>query len=160
IGMLVLLLAMGWVVRPWQANRECRVSDEWLASDPRQALSHVEKAIQLDPGQEMGWAKLGGAAQAAAAKAADPEKRRRLLLKPDEAIRPRLTLPPVNAYHHDNYGRLLVQMVRAELAKPEQTFAAFDRALALDPQNANFYLDAATAAVQLSDHGRARCYAE
>src|SRR5262249_2516755 len=42
----------------------------------------------------------------------------------------------------------------------DEVYAAFDRALALDPNNANFALDAATAAVQLGDLGRARDFAE
>jgi tetratricopeptide (TPR) repeat protein len=51
-------------------------------------------------------------------------------------------------------------MARERLARPEEAFQAFDRALALDPNNAYFLTDAANAAIVLGDLRQAKRYAE
>jgi len=73
---------------------------------------------------------------------------------------------PANAYNTRNLGRLLGDMARAatDTARvhdlTQRAFAAFDRALALDRNNAYFYQDATTAALELGDLERARLYAQ
>ncbi|HET7342858.1 MAG TPA: tetratricopeptide repeat protein, partial [Methylomirabilota bacterium] len=68
-------------------------------------------------------------------------------------------LVPANSYNYANLGRVLADQVREGVATPAETFTAFEHALALDPNNAYFYADAANAALLLGDLERARQYA-
>jgi O-antigen ligase/tetratricopeptide (TPR) repeat protein len=146
------------VLGPLQANVMCCHGERLLARWPREAVSLLARAAVMDPTKELHWTKLGAGAQAALEAALDGE-RGELWRMARGALRQAAQLSPLNAYHHDNLGLLLGRMARERLADVRDAYAAFDRALALDPGNVNFYADAANAALAVRDLARARSYA-
>jgi tetratricopeptide (TPR) repeat protein len=62
---------------------------------------------------------------------------------------------PINAYGHANVGRITAELAREKQALPHEAFAAFERALALDPNNAYICADATRAALALGEVKRA-----
>jgi tetratricopeptide (TPR) repeat protein len=87
------------------------------------------------------------------------KEREGLLHRAHAAFARALELVPCNSYNHANLGRIRTEMVREKLANPDDAFAAWDRALALDRNNAGFYAEAANNALALGDLERAERYA-
>jgi Tfp pilus assembly protein PilF len=146
------------VLGPLHANVLCCRGERLLARWPREGVSLLARAALTDPTKELHWTKLGAGAQTALEAALDGE-RGELLRMARGALRQAVSLSPLNAYHHDNLGLLLGRMSRERLADVRDAYAEFDRALALDPGNVNFYADAANAALAVRDLARARAYA-
>jgi O-antigen ligase/tetratricopeptide (TPR) repeat protein len=158
VGAAVVLLAVV-VLRPlaaaWAAHEGVRLT----TTAPVAAVERLRHATRLDPVNELYWVKLGAAAHAQARAAADAASRRRALDRARAAYERSIRLVPANSYNHANLGRVLGDLAREGGAPPAEAYAAFDRALAMDPNNAYFYADAANAALALSDAQRARDYA-
>jgi tetratricopeptide (TPR) repeat protein len=144
---------------PLQANVLCCTGERLLSDRPREAVQALACAVLLDPTKELHWTKLAAVAEAAAARVALSEVRRELFSMARTSLERAGRLSPRNAYHHANLGKVLGKMARAGLARPDEAYAAFDQALALDPQNVTFYADAAFAALGLEDVAKARDYA-
>jgi Flp pilus assembly protein TadD len=147
------------VVRPFAANLCCAAGDREADSDPRAALGPLERAVALDPGQDLYWAKLGGVAETAAGATPDPAACRALLTRARQAFERAVALVPVSPQNHADLGRALASLAPQHAAVPAEAFAQFDTALAADPANAYFYMDAGGAALDLGVVGRARDYA-
>lgn len=159
-------LQFTWVVQPLRASIACAASDRVLHVDAHGAVKCMEDAVTIQPFTDIYWVKLGTAAQLAARAAietkASPssvESRRTYLLCAHEAFEAAVRLVPVNAYNHANLGRALGELAREGTIPPHAAFAAFDRALQLDPNNACFYVDAGNLALALGDTERATRYA-
>jgi O-antigen ligase/tetratricopeptide (TPR) repeat protein len=169
IGALVLMHY--GVERPYRANVECREGSQLLpqltSMGPHyareyaaRAVAHEERAVLLDRTKELYWVKLGTAAQIAAKLAPDVAERRRRLLLSKRAFEESIALIPANSYNHANLGRLLGDLAKEGLARPQDAYDAFDDALSTDANNAYFYVDAADTALALGDRGNARRYAQ
>jgi len=130
-----------------------------LLPAPSAALEPLRRAVWLDPFVELYWVKLGAAAHAQARRELDAEARQRALGEARTAYERARRLAPANSYDHANVARVTADLAAEGLAPPAEAFADFDRAIALDPNNAYFYIDAAGAATSLGDAGHARDYA-
>jgi O-antigen ligase/tetratricopeptide (TPR) repeat protein len=178
-----LLLAWLGVYRPMEANWECRNGMEatadaahwasfdpgWLAArglDPEkpkkfweEGIAAYKRAAEIDGTKELYWVRLGTGLHEASRYAADADLRRRWLLEGRRAVEESIRLIPANSYNHANLARLLADLAREGLARTDEVYAAWDRAIALDRNNAYFYCDAASAALALGDLARAKQYA-
>lgn len=153
-----LVLSVQGVLRPMQANRACHDGDRWIEADPERSLQSYQRAVTLDPGTELYWAKLGTAAYTYARRVSFSEERRRLYTQAQDAFEQSIRLVPLNGNNHINLGRTLAEMTYQGLAHPPSVFEEFDQGLARDPNNALFYVEAAHAAVLFWDEGRAQRY--
>jgi tetratricopeptide (TPR) repeat protein len=147
------------VFQPLQANRACCAGERLLATEPRRAVASLERAVALDPGNELYWVKLGTLAELNVGATPDSAERRRFLGLAQTAFERACRLVPADAAHHARLGRILGQRAHDGLASPAQAFAELDAALAQDPANAYFYADAGQTALLLGDGGRVRAYA-
>jgi tetratricopeptide (TPR) repeat protein len=157
VGAAVLLL--GIVGRPLEANLTGRQGERLLRTAPRRAAQLLARASLGDPTNELLWSKLGAAAQLAARQSRSPSERKELYLLARSGLRRAVRLSPQDAFHLANLGQVLSRMAGEGLAELKDAYAAYDRALELDPHNANFYADAANAALRREDRARARSYA-
>lgn len=146
------------VVQPFEASRACRHGELLAPVNCDEGLAELERATELDPGEDIYWTKLGSAALAAAEKAATPEEQLRRWQQGRGAFEQAVARVPANAYNHANLGGVLLPLVASGAASNAEVFAAYDTALAIDPANVYFSRDAATAAIQLGDGTRARRY--
>lgn len=142
------------VARPFQANWLCAASDQIVDAQPHQAVTMLSRAVALQPANDIYWSKLGGALQGAAMVSEQPSRRQSLLTQARLALEQARRLEPRNAHHHLNLARL-----SAKLGCREEAFAGFEAALALDPHNAVFLVDAGEAALELGELGRVRLHA-
>jgi putative inorganic carbon (HCO3(-)) transporter len=154
-GLLLVVLVLRPLAAAWAAQEGVKRTP----STPASALEYLERAVRLDPFNELYWVKLGAAAHGLARVAPDAAARRRALERSRAAYERSIRLVPANSYNHANLARVLADLAR-EGDPSGPAFAAFDRALAMDPANAYFYADAANAALSLNDPERARAYAQ
>ncbi|HVG77389.1 MAG TPA: O-antigen ligase family protein [Patescibacteria group bacterium] len=157
LGAVALVLL---VFRPVAAARAAQQGILLTPSEPARAVQRLERAVALDPVNELYWVKLGAAAQAYARTVREAPTRRSALQQAHAAFMRAAQLSPANSYNHANVGRVLADLAQVGDGSPGAAFAAFDRALQIDPNNAYFYADAANAAMVLGDFERAREYAE
>jgi O-antigen ligase/Tfp pilus assembly protein PilF len=157
-GLAVVALAV-LVVRPLAASNAAHEGIQLTTDLPAAAVVRLRRAVALEPFSELYWVKLGSAAHAAARKPREPGDRRRLLEEARAAYERAARLVPANSYNHANLGRALADLSREGIGAPGDAFARFDRALAMDPNNAYFYADAANASLLVGDLDRARDYA-
>lgn len=148
------------VIRPFQADLACRAGDEALVDNLPEALDLFERAVELAPERPTGWVKLGAGAHRLARASEDSAARHRLLERACAAYAKAVRQVPVCGDFHADLGRALGDLAQYEPALVPQVFAAFDAALARDPENAYFRADACQAALQLGEVARAeRCLA-
>ncbi len=159
LGAGVAGLAFVGVIRPYLADRQCARGVDLTNEDAVRAVGHLEQAVALDPGREIHWTKLGGAAQAAAQSTGDARAQEHFLSLARDAYQRSTDLVPANAYNHANLGWLRGQLARRQLAPPDQALAEYDTALTLDRNNACFYRDACEVALEVGALTRARDYA-
>jgi tetratricopeptide (TPR) repeat protein len=151
-------VAVVGVHRPYRAACACRRGECLQAEAPHRALAHYERAVALAPEQDVYWVKLAAAAQVAAQAAPTPPEREALLRRALRALEHATALVPANPAHHANLGRLLSQMAAVGLAPPGRVLAAFEDALALDPNNPCVLADAAQAALSMRRWDEADAY--
>jgi O-antigen ligase/Flp pilus assembly protein TadD len=156
---LALVLLLGLVLRPLIASRAARAGGQAVVEQPALAAEQLQRAVALEPFVELYWVRLGSASHAAARSTRDAAERGRRLEDARAAYERALSLVRANSYNHANLGRALADLARDGAAAPGEAFARFDRALELDPNNAYFYADAATASLLVGDVDRAREYA-
>ncbi|MGE3804810.1 MAG: O-antigen ligase family protein [Gemmataceae bacterium] len=152
------VLAFHWVVEPGRAELARRRGD--CCPDPRQALEEYRAATLLEPGNENHWYKLAKQYQALAAQANAADERGRLLEEARTACTQAVALVPMNAAFRGTLARLFTDLARLQRMDAAEALAEFDRALALDPNHAYLFADAANAALTLSQLERARDYAK
>jgi O-antigen ligase/tetratricopeptide (TPR) repeat protein len=154
------VLLMVGVVRPFQTNWICCQGDRQRGDDPEGAVATISKAVEHEPGNELYWTKLAGAAQQAARASNNAEEHHSLLLLARSALERACQLVPINAYNHANLGQLLGKLAQEHQATSTEAFAEYDVAFALDPRNGTLYADAAMTGLAIGDLPRARAYAE
>jgi Tfp pilus assembly protein PilF len=147
-GVAAAVLAGMWfgVVRPFRADIYTRSAAQLRSDDPARALPLNEQAVALDAGRALLWMELADTARLTALLADDPGARRRHARRVREAADEAVRLVPADAALHARRGQLLLELAAAKLAEPAEALAAFDAALARDPENACLRLGAARAA--------------
>jgi O-antigen ligase len=158
-GTVAVALAYFLAVRPYRASQAALAGDLLLPDAPELAAAAFERATTLDPSQALYWTRWGAALQRTASLASEPAERNRRLSRALEALQRAVSLVPADAQHRARLGSLLTEFAAAGMAAPAQVYAAFDEALARDPHEANFHVQAANAALRLGDSRMARRYA-
>jgi O-antigen ligase/tetratricopeptide (TPR) repeat protein len=164
------------VITPFQANAYCRTGASLLGYEPTESVRLLQLAVRTDPTKELYWVRLGTANQLAARTARDPVQKRAFYDEARKAYERSIELVPENSYNEANLGRLLGEIAKEQppmmrdAKRPDGTpvvvpitkldaYAAFDRALKLDPNNAYFYADGANAALSFRDMALAKQWA-
>jgi tetratricopeptide (TPR) repeat protein len=152
-------VAYAVVLRPYLASRWAHEGDLLQARAPEQAVAAFERAAALDPSRDLYLVRLGAALQHTAQLATEEAERTRRLSQALEAFQRAVALVPADARHRATLGAVLTEFAALRMANPAQVYAAYDEALARDPHDANFSLQAANAALRLGDMPTARRYA-
>ncbi len=147
------------VVQPTRARLASAKAERVSSYDLNEAIVYHEHAVMLDPTRAEHWTKLGVAKQTVAQATPDGERRRELLQQAHHAFEQAKQMVPVSGFHQANLGRVLCAMAREQLVTPDGVFAAFDRAIEMDPNNAYFYADAANVGLVLGRLDQATWYA-
>jgi O-antigen ligase len=148
------------VARPYLAGCASQLGERVQKIQPYRALHFHERAVRLDPGRDVLWLRLGACTAIAAESCPDASQRQTLLLRGRAAVEEACRLVSVSSENHANRGRVLRALAREGWVPPDEVLAAFDMALALDPENTVYLADAAAAAVSMGLTGRARQYIE
>jgi tetratricopeptide (TPR) repeat protein len=107
------------------------------AGDFVSAANTIKQAIQVDPGKDLLWSRLGEAYLSAGGKAATAGNRDAAAddyKEAAEAYRKAISLKPSEAIYHNNLGQAIGKQGKSEDAAAEYTTAA-----QLDPANAGMY---------------------
>ncbi len=155
---LALVTAYFLIAKPYLAACTCQRGEQLRKSDLSLALDYHERAVRLDPGQDLLWNKLGTCALLAAESSPDSLSRRELLKRAAEATNEACRLVPASSENHANRARALYVLARERLATAQDVLDAYATALALDPDNTLYLADAAGAAVGLGLVEQARQY--
>jgi O-antigen ligase/tetratricopeptide (TPR) repeat protein len=156
---LVVAAAFMFVIQPFRAQVFAREGLLLRATASARATEWLEKAAATAPHTEILWVWLGTAQHERALRERGTTASNEALARARSAYAEAAQLVPVNHYNTANLGRVLGDLARRGLAPAADAFAAFDRALAADPNNVYFYTDAASAALTLGDRERAASYA-
>ncbi|HEX8700706.1 MAG TPA: O-antigen ligase family protein [Myxococcaceae bacterium] len=159
VGAGAVALAYFLVFRPYRASQAALEGDLLMPTAPEQAAAAFERATALNPTQSLYWARRGAALQLTATLTPDAAERTRRLSRALEAFQRAVSLVPADAQHRARLGAMLTEFAALNMAAPTQAYAAFDEALARDPHEANFHVQAANAALRLGDPRTARRYA-
>jgi tetratricopeptide (TPR) repeat protein len=156
VGVAAVGLLCTLVVRPFEAALACRDGDLRADADPDDALACYARAVAADPDDARAWLKLSGAAQLAARRAPTAAAKRDRFARALAALDRAAALAPADPCVPATRGRLLGEMACDGLARPGDSAAAWDAALAADPANAAFLAEAARSALAVGDHDRMR----
>ncbi len=157
-----LVLEWSLVLLPLRADLEASAGVRLDLGRPGGGLTHLRRAVGLDPGRDVLWTYLGISALSYAELLPDGAERAAFTAESRQAFERAAALVPVNAYHHLNRARALLAQA---LARPPagtvgEVEAAFDEALRLDPRNPYLAAQAGRAALRLGDEARVRAEAE
>lgn len=161
IGIGAGFALLAGVLRPQVADL-ARGQGLALAASGRveEGVAWLEQAVRLESASDRGWSVLARGHQLSAAAAADASHVRAALRLARAAVVEALRRVPESSFHHADLARVLLE--QAQLSPPdatiEQVFVAFDRALAIDPNQKALLLDAARAARALGQDERAARY--
>ena len=122
---------------------EAYLQGRYLGQDPDVAAKYFERATQLDPGYALAWVWLSRARYRQADSGRVPQEVGHRLAR--EAVDRALALDPNLAVAHDQIGNMK-QLVDFDWAGAD---ASYQRAIALEPGNAEFLPDAAQSAALL-----------
>lgn len=149
------------VVRPLRADRMAQAGTVLTRTDPASAAAHATAATAMDPTRPLLWLRRSAAFQALARGRDDRASRTAAFIQARGAADRAIGLSPLDTYAHAHLGTLLADMEREEapLATRAEVQAAFGRAHALDPANADVLLAAAVAALAAGDHSQAATWA-
>ena len=147
------------VVDPLRADLVSSEAECFATSQPERALRLYERAVQLCPREPIYWSRLAVFTENAARDADDRDDKCRMLERAHAGYAAAVERDREDAYHFAGLGRTLGELARIGKAKREDAFAAFDRAMKLDPANPSTYADASRAALLVGDAARAQAYA-
>jgi O-antigen ligase/tetratricopeptide (TPR) repeat protein len=153
-------LVLTQVVYPLAAARACRLGDRVSLQDPAAARHDYEQAAAWDVGDDRFRVRLADVSLRLSRQASVEAALARELACAREEIERALALVPVDPYHHGNRARVLSEQARYGLASSTTALAAWDEALALDPNNACFLAEAARTALLLEDRPRFQAWAD
>ncbi len=162
VAALGVLLLWVLVARPLQADFAAQRGVIARAVQAGLALPEFAEAVRLAPGRDLYWTQLGVARYDLASALPDPLARASQYAAARQAFERAVTLTPANGYTWGGLGRVLIEQAR--LSPPGASFgeawAAFDRALALDPRNPYWPVEAGRYALAAGDLTRTRAWAQ
>jgi O-antigen ligase/tetratricopeptide (TPR) repeat protein len=144
------------VIQPYRASVACHTGDRLVGTDAGRALEAYEQAVELDPGNDRYWTKLGAAAQWVARQATSSSDQVHVLNRVRQALERAAALEPADPYHHANLGRFFGELAFRRTIDAEPALREWDAALAADPRNATFLSEAARTAAALGNLDRVR----
>jgi O-antigen ligase len=149
------------VLLPLRADVLAQAGTVAVRTDPPRAVALERAAVGLDPTRDVLWLRLAAALQAEGLGEAEPAKRRARLGEARGAAEHGVGLVAGNAYNQAHLGTLLADLERESppLAGRAEVEEAFEKARALDPNNAFILMAAADAALAAGDLERARAWA-
>ena len=151
---VVLVAAWFLVCRPFASWCLLRSAQEALEQDPAAAVALCERAVARSPWSDVHHAHLAVARHRAALTLNDDQ----LLTRAADASHRARDLVPVAAHHHALHARILLDLARRDLARPDDVWRAYDDSMTLDPSNPLVPIDAARAALALGRNDVARRY--
>ena len=160
VGLLLAVVCGPGIVGPVLASWHASCADSFLVSAPDQVVGSLETAVWLAPREARIQAARAKGLQDLAQQPAMSSRRVELLRGAVAASAEACRLEPLYAPHHANRGRIFGDAARVGVATPEAAFAAFDRALELDPNDTRCLADAGRAAVSLGLPDRGTPYLE
>jgi O-antigen ligase/Tfp pilus assembly protein PilF len=149
-------LALFGVVRPLQADIECRRAECLSLLDPVGAMNAFEGAVARAPGRDLLWFKLSQGSRAAARLTSDSAERRRFNERARAAQQHAVELVPQHPGHRAHYARLLLDLFRDGHATAAEVDHAFRDALDCDPNHPGLLGEAGQAAWARGDRVLAR----
>ena len=160
VGFLLAALCGPGIVGPVLASWHAGRADSFLVTAPERVCESLETAVRLAPREARFHAARAKGLQDLAQQPEMASRRDELLRGAVAASEEACRLEPLYAPHHANRGRILGDAARVGVATPEAAFAAFDRALELDPNDTRCLADAGRAAVSLGLPDRGTPYLE
>jgi O-antigen ligase/Tfp pilus assembly protein PilF len=158
MGVAAAWLAWIGIVRPLQADVECRRAECVSLVDPVRALNGFEAAVARAPERELLWFKLSQGARAAARVTSDSAGHRRFNDRARAAQQHAVKLVPQHPGHRAHYARLVLDLFREGQATAGEVDHAFRDALNRDPNHPGLLGEAGQAAWARGDHDLARHY--
>jgi tetratricopeptide (TPR) repeat protein len=162
IGIAACCIALYFfVIVPFRANRLLSHTIFNRSLPAAVATGRLERAVRLDGSRPLYFYHLGTTYRKEARQTADTTTRATSLKLAKDALTHAIDLVPVDAEHYIKLANLLVVMVRESppLASTNEVFQALQKALALDPYNADYLLIGADIATALGDTRRASQWA-
>jgi O-antigen ligase/tetratricopeptide (TPR) repeat protein len=160
VGLLLAVVCGQGIVGPVLASWHASCADSFLVSAPDQAVGSLETAVWLAPREARIHAARAKGLQDLTQQPEMASRRVDLLRGAVAASEEACRLEPLYAPHHANRGRIFGDAARAGVTTPDAAFAAFDRALELDPNDTRCLADAGRAAVSLGLPDRGTPYLE
>lgn len=142
------------------ASAACRLGCEKLTWDPHQACADLERAVHLNPWNDVYWLQLGIADLTRAREADSTGEKSRFLSRGRHALDQASTLEPERGAYRVWLARVLAEQSRLGQARPKQALDQLDQAISLERNNAYFYADACTSALSLFELDCAERYAQ
>jgi O-antigen ligase len=158
--MLVAAALFLLVIAPLAADTVARRGRELAVVDPEAAVAAHRRSVTFFPWREVLWIRLGAAAHAAGVASRSPEAARRDLTLAREAFERATRLAPPDPYPHMQLAGTLAELTRRGRASGAEAVARADRAIAMDPNNAFFYVAATNIGLAVGDIEKARGYAQ
>jgi len=129
---------------------------------PRTVITNMEEAVQLDPNMDIYFKYIGSAYRDLARHSrVNPSLRKEILISAKASINRAIDLVPINSYHYIDLSTLLATMAKESppLASTEEVYSAIEKAMMLNPKDANFYLIGIQIAIALGNTQRAHFWA-
>jgi tetratricopeptide (TPR) repeat protein len=156
-GASSLLVVIYWVLWPYRADMACCKGDQLLNEDAAAAMRNYERAVALVSQYDVYWLKLAAGAQWASHHGPNTDRRFRLV-QARQALERAVQLVPADPANHANLGRVLAELAREGWADSKEALQQLNRAIAADPNNAEFLAAAGRAALAFGQRERARQY--
>lgn len=162
---ILVWLAIGlvWflgVMQPFRASLAAAAGNALCRDNPVDALPLLERAVELQSGNDHLWLLLAGGQQAAAQQTPSGSRRLTHLNEARQALEHAQGLNPRRASLPLNLAKVRAQLAAAAQAPTDDVWPTFEEALRRDPHNPAVHMEASLAALTLNDVARARQYAE
>jgi len=144
--------------KPWLADLACRRGHDCKLSDPPLAVQFYTRAARLDPTKDIYWRYLANESSVVAQAFETPHERRYWHDLSRAAAERACSLVPADCDNFATLARVLTDAAVEAEATRATVYAAFDRALTLDPNRCLLAAEACRAALQLGDVVQAKVY--
>ena len=161
IGIVTGVVFYFFVIAPVRANRLLSYTIFNRSLPASVATGRLEKAVRLDSSRPLYFYHLGTAYRKEARLISDVTARATSLKLAKDALTHAIDLVPVDAENYIKLANLLVVMIKESppLVSLDEVYNAIQKAVTLDPYNADYYLIGADIATALGDTGRAARWA-
>jgi O-antigen ligase/tetratricopeptide (TPR) repeat protein len=148
-GFALVFVFWSSMVLPAQADSWSSAGNGCLREqDPVQAAACFQQALVRQPNNPFYAAQWGTALEQAGMKEPNPQRRHAWWQQAQQAYGTAARLVPQDAAYHAGQARVWGEMAREGLAEPQQALTAYDRAIQLDPNNVQLYVDASRVALE------------